>query len=41
MKKENPNITLIHVCHKPILENQKQYDEIIHMEKWKIVSVSV
>lgn len=37
----DPNITLIHVCHKPILENQKQYDEIIHMEKGKVVSVTV
>lgn len=36
---EDPGITLIHVCHKPVKENVDLYDEIIQMEHGKVVGI--
>ncbi len=32
-------MTLIHVCHKPVKENIGLYDEIIQMERGKVVEI--
>lgn len=36
---DDPDRTLVHICHKPIAENEKYYDEIITMEKGKVHSI--
>ncbi len=36
---EDPDMTLIHVCHKPVKENIGLYDEIIQMERGKVVEI--
>lgn len=38
---EDPKITLIHICHKPVKENLDLYDEIIHMEQGEVVDVQI